>query len=65
MPRMARPVKSRDRWRIRWLDADGVRRSAVFEKFADADKALRRIQTETDQVLAGVHESTFLRRHGS
>ena len=53
MARTARPVKLRNKWRIRWIDADGTRQSAVYEKFGDADKALRRVQTETDQVKTG------------
>ena len=53
MARTARPEKYRDKYRIRWIDADGRRRCSLFDKYADADKALRRIQTETDQVLAG------------
>ena len=53
MARMARPVKLGNRWRNRWINADGKRCSAVYDKFADADKALRRVQTETDQILAG------------
>ena len=53
MARTARPEKFRNRWRIRWLDADGKRQAEFFDKFADADKALRRRQTETDQVRVG------------
>ncbi|HSC88656.1 MAG TPA: hypothetical protein VLC09_15340, partial [Polyangiaceae bacterium] len=37
---VARPIKRGDKWRIRWLDADGKRRSEVYHRKADADRAL-------------------------
>jgi hypothetical protein len=35
---MAAPMKCRDKWRIRWLDADGVRRSAVYAAYCAATR---------------------------
>jgi hypothetical protein len=39
---MASPVKFRDKWRIRWMDSGGVRRSAVFESSIHIAKPCRR-----------------------
>lgn len=38
---MARPVRFRDRWRIRWLDEFGKRQSEVFTDYREALSALR------------------------
>lgn len=53
MARSARPVRCRDRWRIRWTDHEGKRCSDVFRSYEEADRALRARQTETDDVRRG------------
>ena len=50
MARSARPVRFRDKWRIRWLDHERRRCSALFETYGDADRALRVRQVEVDEV---------------
>ena len=50
---MATPIKHRGKWRIRWIDAEGARRSEVFEDFNDAKRALRARQVEADEIRAG------------
>jgi integrase len=50
---VATPIKHRGKWRIRWIDADGQRRSEVYENFTDAKRALRARQVEADEVRAG------------
>src|SRR5580658_5468225 len=50
---MARPIKHRGKWRIRWIDSDGKRRREVFQEYGDAIRALRGRQVEADEVRAG------------
>jgi integrase len=55
MPRTARPQKlGPGRWRIRWIDHTGKRRSQVFSDFGDAERALRAHQNATDEVRRGL-----------
>jgi integrase len=51
---VARPVKHYGRWRIRWLDARGERRSEVFEKHRDAELALQRHEVEAEEIRRGL-----------
>ncbi len=51
---MAKPTKHYGKWRIRWLDAEGRRRSESFATFSDAQRALVKYQSEADQVRAGL-----------
>jgi len=53
MPKTARPEKFRKKWRVRWIDHLGKRRGALFDKHADADLALRRVQSNVDRVRTG------------
>lgn len=50
---MAKPVKHYDKWRIRWIDATGVRRSAVFETYREADVELKRRELEAEGIRSG------------
>jgi hypothetical protein len=55
MPRTARPQKlGSGRWRIRWIDHTGTRRSRVFSDFGEAERALRAHQNATDEVRQGL-----------
>lgn len=54
MSKAARPEKFRDRWRVRWLDPDGTRKSKVFEKYFDAERFLRDQQVTVERVKAGI-----------
>ena len=47
---MAKPTKHRDKWRIRWTDHVGKRRSEVHERYADAEVALFRHRLEVAEV---------------
>ncbi len=38
---MAKPIRHRGKWRIRWLDADGKRQSEVFEDYNHSMSAYR------------------------
>jgi integrase len=51
---VARPVRYGRRWRIRWTDADGRRRSEVYDDHADAAFKLRQHQLEVEQVRRGL-----------
>jgi integrase len=50
---MAKPIRHRGKWRIRWIDADGKRRSEVYADYNDAVRAGRRRQVEADEIRAG------------
>jgi integrase len=52
MNKAARPVKLRDKWRIRWVDHTGKRCSAVFDSYVEAERELRARQVEVDEVRA-------------
>lgn len=39
-----RPVPFRDKWRIRWLDHDSKRQSALFDGYVEAERELRKRQ---------------------
>ena len=54
MPRTARPVRLKDKWRIRWLDHVGDRHSAVYDSYRQADQELRRRQAEIEDVKLGL-----------
>ena len=61
---MAKPTKHRGKWRIRWTDHAGKRQSEVYERYKDAEQALRRHQIEVDEVRGGarlpvVRDKTF------
>ncbi len=55
---MSKPNKCRGKWRIRWLDATGVRRSEVFDSYREATAALARFETEADEVRKGLRAAT-------
>ncbi len=48
---MAKPIAHYEKWRIRWLDAQGKRRSEVYDRYRDAEKALdaRRASSEASR----------------
>lgn len=50
---MATPIRHRGKWRIRWIDAEGKRRSEVFADYNDAKRALRAREVEADEIRAG------------
>ncbi len=54
---MAKPVRHRDKWRIRWLDHTGQRCSEVYEKYHEAQHMLRRRQVEAAQIKRGLKPS--------
>src|SRR5262245_5048451 len=51
---MARPVKLRGKWRIRWADESGQRCSEVYDEYADAAFKLREHQLEVEQIRRGL-----------
>ena len=54
---MARPIRQRDKWRIRWLDGAGIRQSAVFDDYREAQSELRKRQLEAEEVRRGLREA--------
>ncbi len=58
MPKAARPVAFRgNKWRIRWIDAEGQRQSDVYESYNEAERQLRRRQVEADEVRRGLRRA--------
>lgn len=53
MARSSKPTQYRGRWRIRWNDHDGKRRSETFDTFDEAESQLRRRKTEAEDVRRG------------
>jgi integrase len=53
MPKGARPVGCRGKWRIRWIDAEGRRQSDVFDSYNEAERQLRKRQVEAEEVRRG------------
>lgn len=51
---MARPVRHRGKWRIRWLDETGKRRSEVYDTHNEAEHNLRRHQLEVGEIKRGI-----------
>lgn len=51
---MAKPIKHGSKWRVRWLDEAGVRRSAVYDTYKEAELASARVQIEVDEARRGL-----------
>ncbi|MCP4604390.1 MAG: site-specific integrase [Proteobacteria bacterium] len=51
---MARPTKFRGKWRIRWVDALGKRRSEIYEDHNDAKFKLKQHELEKEEVRRGL-----------
>ncbi|TAK32603.1 MAG: site-specific integrase [Myxococcaceae bacterium] len=51
---MARPIKHGQKWRIRWIDEKGERRSAVYDTRPLAMRAQRAREHEVDEVKQGL-----------
>lgn len=50
---MATPNKHRGKWRIRWIDENGRRRSAVLPTYRDAQIELKKRELEVDEIQRG------------
>jgi integrase len=55
---MARPVKHGGKWRIRWVDENGQRRSEVHDEFKIAQARLHERQVEVDEIKRGLRRPT-------
>ena len=51
---MAKPVRHYGKWRIRWVDAEGKRRSAVHDTYREAEHDLRRREVEAEEIRRGI-----------
>jgi hypothetical protein len=60
---MAKPIRMRDKWRIRWFDENGARCGAVYDDYKLAQQELARKLVEVDDDRRGVRrvptEKTF------
>ena len=62
---MAKPVKHYGKWRIRWVDQYGRRRSQTFESYAEAETALALRTLEKRGIQTGLNlASTTRHRFG-
>ena len=55
---MAKPVKHGDKWRIRWLDENDRRKSAVFDDYRRAQSELSRHQVEVEEIRRGMRNAS-------
>jgi integrase len=51
---MARPVRHRGKWRIRWVDEDHHRRSEVYPEYRDALFKLREYEHQVEEIKRGL-----------
>lgn len=51
---MSKPRKEEGKWRIRWWDATGKRRSETHATYKAAEKALFLRQAEADEIKHGI-----------
>ena len=54
---MSRPQKDGNRWRIRYVDASGVRRSETYRRYDTAQKALNRHLAREEEIRLGVRQA--------
>jgi len=54
--------KDRDKWRIRWWDAEGRRRSATFKSKTTAQRALAKFESEAHEIRVGLRPTPIPER---
>ena len=57
-----KPRRMRGKWQIRWTDHTGKRRSEVYARYRDAERALREHQHHDDAVRAGTRPAPAVPR---
>ncbi len=55
---MAKPVKHYGRWRIRWVDETGDRKSEVYDDYREAAHKLREHEVRVEEVRRGLRAPT-------
>ena len=55
---MAEPVKHYDMWRVRWVDENGKRRSAVYKTYEEAKFWQSKYETEAGEIKRGLRAAT-------
>jgi hypothetical protein len=58
---MGKPIKHRDGWRIRPIDAEGKRLSFTFATYKEANYELLKYEVETQEVRGGTRR--FIHNH--
>ncbi len=51
---MGKPIRHRDKWRIRYVDDQGVRQSEVHDDFKSAAFALRQYEVRVEEIRRGI-----------
>ena len=54
---MAKPVKHYGKWRIRWTDEAGLRKSEVLDDYRTALLRLRELEVQTEQIKRGLRDA--------
>lgn len=62
---MSKPTQHRGKWRIRWYDEGGVRRSRSFVNYREAERALHQRRVDVEQKRLGVGRKTIESRRFS
>jgi integrase len=50
---MAKPIKHRNNWRVRWVDENGNRRSTVYDNYSDALFVQKQRELEVEEIRRG------------
>jgi hypothetical protein len=56
--KMAKPVKHRGKWRIRWIDEHEQRRSETYDDYRDVQFKLSQYQARVEEVKRGLRAAT-------
>lgn len=60
---MAKPIKHGHSWRIRWVNESGIRFSECYHTYRDAEYALKKIETEVEEIKKGIRSPTIVKKH--
>jgi integrase len=55
---MAEPTKFRNKWRIRWTEENGKRKSAVYSTHREASSQLKRFEAQVEEIKCGLRSPT-------
>ena len=62
---MGKPVKHRNKWRIRWFDENGKRKSEDYDLHRDALQKLREHQAVVGEIRRGLRSPDPVSRKNS
>ena len=54
---MAKPIRHRGKWRIRWFDENGGRKSEVYDDYRVAQSKVREHEVTVEQIKRGIRST--------